>query len=51
MQASGWNGGWEHWVKGANGDRWEAKAGVMGHFGEVRSVVWDPTGDYLLSVG
>ncbi len=49
--ASGWNGGWERWVKETDEERWDAKAGLTGHFGEVRSVSWDPRGDYLLSVG
>lgn len=49
--ASGWNGGWERWIKASDGKKWEAKPGVTGHFGEVRSVIWDPRGDYLLSAG
>ena len=51
MLASGWNGGWERWVREASEERWVAKAGVTGHFDEVRGVAWDATCDYLLSVG
>lgn len=53
--ATGWNGGVERWVISGKGveeeERWEPKAGPSGHYGEVRSIVWDPRGEYLLSVG
>jgi len=38
-------------MKESDGERWEPKSGLTGHFGEARSVSWDPKGDYLLSVG
>ncbi len=60
--ASGWNGGWERWVRkmelidGEDGsgeleEIWEPSTGITGHFGDVKSVAWDPRGEYLLSVG
>jgi len=52
--AGGWNGGWERWVNEAEAgedDRWEVKPGLAGHHGDVKSIAWDPKGDYLVSVG
>lgn len=60
--ASGWNGGWERWKKSINlvggeegegelEDAWDISTGISGHFSGVESVVWDPQGEYLLSVG
>ncbi|ORX33777.1 elongator protein [Kockovaella imperatae] len=46
---SGWTGGWERWIEGKPGV-WDVRAGVTGHFGEVKSVTWDQDGNYLLSV-
>jgi elongator complex protein 2 len=58
VMAGGWNGGWERWVREENQaedlayelQRWEAKPGLAGHYGDVQSVAWDPKGDYLVSV-
>lgn len=47
--ASGWNGGWERWIETAP-DQWEVRPGLTGHYGDVKSVAWDPKGDYLASV-
>ncbi|GMK54156.1 hypothetical protein CspeluHIS016_0107420 [Cutaneotrichosporon spelunceum] len=47
--ATGWTGGVERWVR--NGDGWETSPGISGHYRAVRSVAWDPAGDYLLSTG
>ena len=48
--ASGWTGGWEKWVKDANGG-WQPTNGVMGHWNSVASIEWSPDGEYLLSQG
>jgi elongator complex protein 2 len=48
--ASGWSGGLERW-RNVGDDRWEVQPGVTGHHGDVKSVAWDPNGDYLVSVG
>ncbi|BEJ12446.1 hypothetical protein CspHIS471_0209060 [Cutaneotrichosporon sp. HIS471] len=47
--ATGWTGGVERWMR--RGDGWETSPGTSGHYGTVRSVAWDPAGDYLLSTG
>ncbi|OCF55861.1 elongator complex protein 2 [Kwoniella mangroviensis CBS 10435] len=53
--ASGWNGGWERWVKTALSEDeeggWEVKSGINGHHGDVQSLSWDPREEYLISVG
>ncbi|WVW82861.1 hypothetical protein I302_104873 [Kwoniella bestiolae CBS 10118] len=52
--ASGWNGGWERWVKTAGEDgeeEWQVKSGTNGHYGDVQSLSWDPREEYLISVG
>jgi elongator complex protein 2 len=50
VMASGWNGGWERWLKTGD-EAWEVRPGLTGHHGHVQSVAWDPRGDYLASVG
>lgn len=47
--ATGWTGGVERWVRSATRAGWDAAPGVTGHYGSVRSVAWDPRGDYLLT--
>lgn len=51
--ASGWNGGWERWVRTESDgemENWEPKVGVMGHWEDVRGLEWSPGGEYLMSV-
>lgn len=50
VMAGGWNGGWERWVETSSGV-WDVKPGLTGHYGDVKSLAWDPRGDYLVSVG
>lgn len=32
-------------------EEWDSVVGVSGHFGQVKEVVWEPKGEYLLSCG
>ena len=50
VMSAGWNGGWERWSESSTGV-WDVQPGVTGHHGDVKSLAWDPKGDYLVSVG
>ena len=53
VMVGGWNGGWERWVKAdqqREEEKWDVRPGLTGHYNEVKSISWDPNGDYLLSV-
>lgn len=47
--ASGWGGSWHVWRR--DGEDWEPIVATAGHFGAVKSVQWEPEGEYLLSAG
>lgn len=56
--ASGWGGSWHVWRQEggeeegeAEGGEWEPVVATAGHFGAVKSVQWEPEGEYLLSAG
>lgn len=57
--ASGWGGSWHVWKREDQGDaaaptggeKWEPQVATSGHMGQVRSVRWEPEGEYLLSTG
>lgn len=53
--ASGWGGSWHVWRKEGNDGvasaEWEPIVATAGHFGAVKSVQWEPEGEYLLSAG
>ncbi|KAI5481950.1 RNA polymerase II elongator complex protein 2 [Pseudohyphozyma bogoriensis] len=49
--AHGWGGSWHVWKEEGEGGEWEAVVPVGGHFEAVKSVTWEPEGEFLLSAG
>ncbi|ORY89477.1 WD40-repeat-containing domain protein [Leucosporidium creatinivorum] len=54
--ASGWGGSWHVWrckeeEEDLENAEWEPVVAVAGHFAAVKSVQWEPEGEYLLSAG
>lgn len=57
--AHGWGGSWHVWRQegrdegetGANEGEWEPIVAVGGHFGEVKTLAWEPEGEFLISAG
>jgi elongator complex protein 2 len=49
--ASGWGGSWHVWRKEDDEGEWEPVVATAGHFGEVKSLAWEPEGAFLLSAG
>ncbi|KAJ3034748.1 Elongator subunit elp2 [Rhizophlyctis rosea] len=48
MMANGYNGAIQLW-KTAENDEWTPQVGISGHFASVEQLVWDPTGQFLLT--
>lgn len=58
VMASGWGGSWHVWRQASQDgtqldgiDIWESQVATSGHMGQVRWLVWEPQGEYLLSTG
>lgn len=51
--AHGWGGSWHVWREGGENasEEWESVVPVSGHFGTVKSVDWEPQGEYFLTAG
>lgn len=49
--AHGWGGSWHVWRTTDAEDAWEPILAVGGHFEAVKSIAWEPQGEYLLSAG
>lgn len=52
--AHGWQGSWHVWRQegegGTMGD-WQARVATGGHFGAVKTLAWEPKGEFLISAG
>lgn len=62
VMASGWGGSWHVWRQTGQGssveqagalavEAWESQVAVSGHMDQVRSLEWEPQGEFLLSTG
>lgn len=52
--ASGWGGAWHVWKLEGEGEEegeWKPVVSIGGHFGRVKSIAWEPEGEYLMSAG
>ncbi|KAM0747952.1 WD40 repeat-like protein [Meredithblackwellia eburnea MCA 4105] len=47
--AHGWGGSWHVWREEKQDGDWESVVPVGGHFGTVKSVDWEPEGEYFLT--